>query len=80
MLETTQSERTSLETHVDQCGLRYASLEARIDKIEVKLDLIEAKIDTFKSEIAWMLIKGGASIILLLLGTIGSILKIFGHW
>jgi hypothetical protein len=80
MLDTTQSERTSLETHVDQCGLRYASLEARIDKIEVKLDLIEAKIDNFKTEIAWMLIKGGASIIVLLLGCIGTILKIFGHW
>lgn len=80
MLETTQSERTSLETHVDQCGLRYASLSARIDKIEVKLDLIETKLDNFKAEIAWMLIKGGASIILLLLGTIGAILKIFGHW
>lgn len=80
MLETTESERKSLETHVDQCGLRYASLEARIDKIEVKLDLIEAKIDRFKTEIAWMLIKGGASIILLLLSTIGAILKVFGHW
>jgi hypothetical protein len=80
MLETTQSERTSLETHVDQCGLRYASLEARIDKIEAKLDSIETKIDTFKTDIAWMLIKGGASIILFLLGTIATILKVLGHF
>ena len=80
MLETTQSERTSLETHVDQCGLRYAALEARIDKIEAKLDSIETKIDQFKTEIAWMLIKGGASIILFLLGTIGTILKLLGHF
>ena len=80
MLETTQSERNSLATHIDMCGLRYAALEARIDKIEAKLDLIETKIDNFKADIAWMLIKGGASIILLLLGVIGSILKVLGHW
>lgn len=80
MLETTESERTRLDVHVDQCGLRYANLDARISKIEAKLDLIETKIDSFKTEIAWLLIKGGAGIILLLLSTIGAILKGFGHW
>ncbi len=80
MSETTELERTSLEAHVDLCSLRYGQLEARLTKVEEKLDLIEAKLDQFKTDIAWMLIKGGASIILFLLGTIGAILKALGHF
>ena len=80
MLPTTENEKTSLEAHVDLCALRYQGLDQRLSHLEAKLDLIDAKIDGFKEEIAWMLIKGGASIILFLIGTIGAILKIFGHW
>jgi L-rhamnose isomerase len=80
MLPTTENEKTNLEAHVDLCALRYADLDTRLGKLEVKLDQIEAKIDAFKTEIAWMLIKGGATIIMFLLGTIGTILKVFGHW
>lgn len=80
MLPTTELEKTNLEAHVDLCAQRYASLDARVTSIEAKLDLINDKIDSFKTDIAWMLIKGGASIILLLLGVIGSILKVLGHW
>jgi len=80
MLPTTDLEKTNLEAHVDLCAQRYANLDARVTSIETKLDLIHQKLDDFKSEIAWMLIKGGATIIMFLLGTIGTILKIFGHW
>jgi chromosome segregation ATPase len=87
LLGSTANEKKSLAAHVDLCALRYASLEERMnnleaktDKIEAKLDQIEAKIDSFKTEIAWLLIKGGASTILFLLTTIAAILKGFGHW
>jgi hypothetical protein len=80
MLPTTENEKTSLEAHVDLCALRYQDLDTRLIRLEAKLDGIETKIDKFKTDIAWMLIKGGASIILLLLSTIGAILKIFGHF
>jgi tetrahydromethanopterin S-methyltransferase subunit G len=80
MLPTTELEKTSLETHVDLCALRYDSLSQRLEKLEAKLDGIDEKLDKFKAEIAWMLIKTAGSVIVLLLGTIGSILKIFGHW
>jgi hypothetical protein len=80
MSDTTDLEKKSLEAHVDLCSLRYAQLEARLSKVEEKLDLIEEKLDQFKTDIAWMLIKGGAGIILFLLTTIGTILKVFGHW
>lgn len=80
MTDISPLERSSLEAHVDLCALRYERLEEKIDKIETKIDLIEAKIDQFKTDIAWMLIKGGASIILFLLGAIATILKALGHW
>jgi hypothetical protein len=71
---------TELQHHIEMCDLRYANLDIRINKIETKLDQIETKIDQFKTDIAWMLIKGGAGIIVLLLGTIGTILKALGHF
>ena len=80
MLPSSEIEKESLEAHVSLCELRYQGLEARLTSLEAKLDLIQAKLDNFKAEIAWMIIKGGAGIILFLLGTIGTILKIFGHW
>jgi hypothetical protein len=80
MTQPTELERTSLEAHVDLCALRYGQLEEKIDKIETKIDLIEAKLDQFKTDIAWMIIKGGAGIILFLLGAIGTILKVLGHF
>ena len=80
MSQPTELEKTSLEAHVDLCALRYGQLEVRLSKVEEKLDLIEEKLDEFRTDIAWMLIKGGAGIILFLLTTIGTILKVFGHW
>jgi chromosome segregation ATPase len=87
MLPTTQNEKEDLEAHVDLCALRYASLDERMtnlesktDKIEAKIDRIEAKIDSFKTEIAWLIIKGGAGLIVLLLSALGAISKVAGVW
>jgi hypothetical protein len=80
MLPTTDNEKTSLEAHVDLCALRYQDLDTRLTKLEAKLDIIDTKLDTFKHEIAWMLIKGGASTILLLLTALGTTLKLLGHF
>ena len=80
MLPTTDNEKTSLEAHVDLCALRYQDLDTRLTKLEAKLDIIDTKLDTFKHEIAWMLIKGGAGIILLLLTALGTTLKLLGHF
>lgn len=87
ILGSTPNEKKSLAAHVDLCAQRYATLEERMtnlesktDKIEAKLDGIEAKIDHFKDEIAWLLIKGALGIIIALIGSIATILKLFGHW
>jgi hypothetical protein len=34
------SERTSLETHVDLCELRYQQLDVRMDRVEQQIDAL----------------------------------------
>jgi chromosome segregation ATPase len=87
LLGSTANEKRSLAAHVDLCALRYASLESKstnleekTDKIEAKLDKIDAKIDVFQKEIAWLIIKGGAGLILLLLSALAAISKAAGVW
>jgi chromosome segregation ATPase len=87
LLRSTANEKRSLAAHGDLCALRYASLEtkstnleAKTDKIEAKIDRIDAKIDSFQKEIASMLIKGGAGLILLLLSALAAISKAAGVW
>ena len=87
LTSSTANEKRSLAAHVDLCALRYASLEERMnnlevktDKIEVKIDRIESKIDGFQKEIAMMLIKGGAGLILILLSALAAISKAAGVW
>ena len=87
MLPTTDNEKENLEAHVDLCALRYASLDQRVnnieektDKIEAKLDQIQVKLDSFQREIAWLIIKGGAGLILILLSALAAISKAAGIW
>ena len=87
ILGSTTNEKRSLAAHVDLCAQRYATLDERMnnleqktDKIEVKIDRIEAKLDSFKTEIAWLIIKGGTGIILLLLSALAAISKAAGVW
>lgn len=76
MISTTENEKESLEAHVDLCALRYQGLDHRLIILEGKLDKIEEKLDNFQKEITWMLIKSGATTILLLLAAIGAAFKI----
>lgn len=87
ILGSTTNEKRSLAAHVDLCAQRYATLdermnnlEAKTDKIEAKLDHIDQKLDDFKQEIAWMLIRGGAGLIVMLLGALAAISKVAGVW
>jgi chromosome segregation ATPase len=87
LLSSTANEKRSLAAHVDLCALRYAALETKstnleekTDKIEAKIDKIDSKLDSFQKEIAWLIIKGGAGIILLLLSALAAISKAAGVW
>ena len=87
LTSSTTNEKKSLAAHVDLCALRYAALETKstnleekTDKIEAKIDRIDAKLDSFKTEIAWLIIKGGASLIVMLLSALAAISKVAGVW
>lgn len=44
------SERTSLETHVDLCELRYKQLDDRMTRVEERIDAMAGEIKTVKAE------------------------------
>jgi uncharacterized coiled-coil protein SlyX len=68
------SERTSLEAHVDLCAERYNNMENKMNTMEVRL----AKVETIVSEIKDMLVEKETmalkKIIGLGIGVIGSLL------
>jgi len=43
------SERTSLETHVDLCELRYQQLDVRMNRVEQRIDALGADVKELKS-------------------------------
>lgn len=46
------TERTSLETHVDLCELRYQQLDDRMNRVEQRIDSINTELKEVKSEMA----------------------------
>lgn len=76
MIPTTENEKESLEAHVDLCALRYSQLDLRLTILETKLDKIETKLDGFQKEMTKMIISGGAGIIVILVGAIGTAFKL----
>jgi len=44
------SERTSLETHVDLCELRYEQLDARMSKVEQSVKELNKDVTALKAE------------------------------
>lgn len=44
------SERTSLETHVDLCELRYRQLDDRMTRVEQRIDSITDELKQVKAE------------------------------
>jgi len=75
MSDTTNLEKKSLEAHVDLCALRYAQLEARLDKLEQKFDdftdqLLQMRQDFFK-----IMIGSSATIIVAIIGAIATLYK-----
>ena len=44
------SERTSLETHVDLCELRYRQLDDRMTRVEQRIDDVTEELKSVKAE------------------------------
>lgn len=67
-------EKTSLETHVDLCQLRYEQLDQRLTIVEGKIDAIQKDIVDGHKSMKTTVITAAASIVAALLGVITTIL------
>jgi uncharacterized protein YlxW (UPF0749 family) len=70
-------ERTSLEAHVDLCQLRYEQLDQRLTSLENKMNDIQKDIIDGHKSMKTTVITSAGSIIIALLGVIGTILMKF---
>lgn len=46
------SERTSLEAHVDLCAVRYNNLEKKLDALEERMDKLEEHIIVIRTKLS----------------------------
>jgi phage shock protein A len=72
--DTTEIEKSNLETHVELCALRYKNLETRLSTIESKVEVLSLKIEESKSSMSKVIIGATATIIAGLLSTVVTIL------
>lgn len=75
--DTTDLEKTSLEAHVDLCALRYGQLNQRLTSLEGKMDDVQKEIIDGQKSLKSVLITSASSIVVALLGVIGTILMKF---
>jgi mevalonate kinase len=75
MSDTTNLEKKSLEAHVDLCALRYAQLEARLDKLEQKFDDFTGQLLQMRQDFFKIMIGSSATIIVAIIGAIATLYK-----
>lgn len=74
---TTDLEKTSLEAHVDLCAMRYQQLDLRLTSLESKMDAVQQDILEGQKSLKTTLINSAGSIVIALIGVIGTILMKF---
>ena len=75
-IPTIAAERDDLSTHVDLCAERYRELDSRLGSVENKLDAITDRVDTIKTEFKRSLIGAVSTIIVALIGAVGTIVGV----
>lgn len=75
--DTTDLEKTSLEAHVDLCALRYGQLDLRLTSLESKMDAVQKDILDGQKSLKTTIINSAVSIVIAVLGIIGTILTKF---
>ena len=70
---SSELEKTSLETHVTLCEIRYQAIEHRLGKLETKLDVLEEKINKFRLDFFKIMVGTGGSIIVAIIGAVAAI-------
>lgn len=72
--DTTDLEKTSLEAHVDLCAMRYAQLDQRLTSLEGKMDAVQKEIIDGQKSLKSTIINTGGTIVIALIGIIGTML------
>lgn len=77
LAETTEIENESLPAHVSICSQRYKQLELRLVTLEVKMDSVQKDLIESQKSLKNTIITSASSIVVALLGVIGTILMKF---
>lgn len=77
LAETTEIENESLPAHVSICSQRYKQLELRLVTLEVKMDSVQKDLIESQKSLKTTIITSASSIVVALLGVIGTILMKF---
>lgn len=75
-LPTIAAEKQDLSTHVDLCAERYKELDFRLGSVEKKLDKLTERVDNIGAEFKRNLLSAVATIIVGLLGSVGTIVGV----
>lgn len=75
--DTTSLEKTSLEAHVDLCAMRYGQLDQRLSGLEKKVDEVQREIIQGQKSIKTTMINTAGTIVVAVVGVIGTILVKF---
>lgn len=75
-IDTLEQERTDLDLHVDLCAQRYHELDRRLTSVEEKIDNIVHRVDTIGVELKKSLLTAVGTIIVALIGSVGTILTV----
>lgn len=75
--ETSDIENESLPAHVSICSQRYKQLELRLVTLEVKMDSVQREIIDGQKSLKTVIITSAGSIVVALIGVIGTILITF---
>lgn len=70
-------ENESLEAHVAICAQRYKQLDLRLHTLEVKMDVVQKDVLDGQKSLKTVIITSSGSIIVAILGLIGTILMLF---
>lgn len=72
--ETSDIENESLPAHVSICSQRYQQLESRLITLEGKMDSVQKEIIDGQKSLKTVIISSAGSIVIAVIGVIGTIL------
>jgi hypothetical protein len=73
----TNHEKQSLEAHVDLCAIRYEQLDSRLNKVENELQELRKEVQESGRNLKNTIITTSGTIIVAILGLIGTIVMLF---